>query len=89
MLHYVFAERLECYISLNPRVKTEKKVECPLKQRIGQSEEDYQKACKEIFKATREKAEGRAGAETTNDDDEEEEETPEEETEIKEEGNAW
>jgi len=63
MTHYIFAERLECYVALNPRTVTVKKVECPIKQRIGQSQEDYQEACKEIFKATKEKATGRDASE--------------------------
>lgn len=53
LLHWIFTPRLDCYIELNPAVLVQKTIECPLKQQIGQSEEDYQNACKEIFKAAK------------------------------------
>ena len=91
MTHYIFAERLECYVALNPEKTTVKKVECPIKQRIGQSEEDYQNACKEIFKATKEKAFGRDASEAIPADDEETvlDETPAAAEALKEDGTAW
>lgn len=38
ILHWVLTERLECYVSLNPRKNRVNKVECPLKKQLGQSE---------------------------------------------------
>lgn len=58
---------------------------CPLKRQEGQSDEDYQAACREIFSADKDKAGSSEGAGAV---DEEAADEPAAEVEKKE-GEAW
>jgi len=84
LLHVTFAPRLACYVAANPPESRVDEVKCPLKRIEGQSDEDYQAACAEIFKAQKDKGASAVPAEAADSDD-----APAEEAVEKKEGEAW
>lgn len=84
LLHITFAPRLACYVAANPPDERVDEVKCPLKRIEGQSDEEYQAACAEIFKAQKDKGASAVPAEAADSDD-----APAEEAVEKKEGEAW